>query len=317
MEFKRFVTILLGSLITLFSLSEFSFGLDENGCLFCHQYPGMVRLEPSTRASDKLKILHIDEELFYKSVHGDLSCKECHTTIKSVPHTGFSKVDCMNSCHQSRKEKKMIRKYPLKNFHKKEQSYIISLEDNSSCAVCHKLYPHSANNIVRSFLNMHTGFMRCEACHLNKTKFKDALFEWETSESVKFSGKPFGTYFNPKTKQSKINQNTISRITIFSQKNKKKMSLSNTSDARKAKTFMDNEKTISLDDRKKAFTLFHKDIKKKEISMACNECHSTNGLLDFKKLGFDKIKDRNLRTINLKGLVTKYKTFYFPNLFDN
>ncbi|KKL21084.1 hypothetical protein LCGC14_2449020, partial [marine sediment metagenome] len=29
------------------------------------------------------------------------------------------------------------------------------------------------------------------------------------------------------------------------------------------------------------------DIVKKEISVACDECHSTNSILDFNKLGFD------------------------------
>ena len=39
------------------------FGLDEGGCLTCHQYPGLVRLEKS----ENIKVLHIGEQKFFKS----------------------------------------------------------------------------------------------------------------------------------------------------------------------------------------------------------------------------------------------------------
>lgn len=52
-----------------------------------------------------------------------------------------------------------------------------------------------------------------------------------------------------------------------------------------------------------------------EISAACDECHSQNGILDFQKLGFSERKANDLRYLNIKGLVTKYDTFYIPNLF--
>jgi hypothetical protein len=72
---------------------------------------------------------------------------------------------------------------------------------------------------------------------------------------------------------------------------------------------------LKPDEREKELAYFHKDIEKKEISVACNECHSVNGILDFNKLGFDEKKTKDLIYLNIKGLVTKYKTFYFPNLF--
>jgi hypothetical protein len=59
---------------------------------------------------------------------------------------------------------------------------------------------------------------------------------------------------------------------------------------------------------------FHRHIAKKQISVACDECHSAHSILDFKQLGFDEIKIDHLITLDIKGLVTKYKTFYFPEL---
>jgi len=298
-----------------FSLPLLCFALDESGCLFCHQYPGLVRLEHPYEPSEKLKILHIDEEGFSASTHGELSCKKCHATIKSVPHTGESKVDCTASCHKDDEVNEMIKDYPLSGFHKNEQSYIVSLNDKSSCAVCHRLYPHSKNRVARAFLNMHTGFMQCEVCHIKKSKFKNIIFEWRETQDVQFSGKPFGTYYDPQTKKTQKNQNYISRITVHILKNGKKINLTNRVDVKKARIFMSRKKRMTPDDADQALFFFHRDIEQKEASVACNQCHSINGVLNFNSLGFDEKKTKNLERINIKGLITKYKTFYFPSLF--
>ena len=91
----------------------------------------------------------------------------------------------------------------------------------------------------------------------------------------------------------------------------------NTWDTAKAKEYMLKEKDLNPDEKKKNFAYFHLDIEKKEISVACDECHSARSILDFDKLGFDAQQTNHLIYLNLKGLVTKYKTFYLPQLFGN
>ncbi len=316
MGFKKITAIILSSIVIFFSLLALSFGIDEDGCMFCHQYPGMVIAEKSTGHSAKLKILHIDEEEFFDSTHGEFSCKKCHTTIKSVPHTGKSLVNCTASCHREDEEKEMIQDYPLAEFHENEQSYIISIKEKSSCTVCHQLYPHSQNKTVRAFLNMHTGFMTCDVCHIKKNNEKNIIYEWKENKNTQFYGKPFGTYYNPGAKKIKKKQNTISRITVFSLTNGKKLDLTNRADVKKAIDFRTREKTMTSDIAEPSLVFFHRDIEKKQISVACDECHSHDSILNFKKLGFDEKKIKNLKTINLKGLVTEYKTFYLPTLFE-
>jgi hypothetical protein len=290
--------------------ASISYGLDEGGCLTCHQYPGLVRLE-KTR---EFKVLHINEEKFFDSPHGKFRCQECHTTIIKVPHTGETNTDCTTGCHQD--DAKEILKYPMKYLHKSEQSYIVSLKDQSSCGVCHPIYPHSNNKLVRAFLNMHTGFMFCEVCHIKKSTVDHLVYDWENTENVDFSGEPFGTYFNPRTsKAHKADEHFISRIAVFSLAKGKKQGLMNTQDTLAANEFMLQEKNLKPDAKKKELNYFHRDIERKEISVACNECHSAEGILDFDKLGFGEKKTKHLIYINIKGLVTKYKTFYFPNLF--
>jgi hypothetical protein len=79
---------------------------------------------------------------------------------------------------------------------------------------------------------------------------------------------------------------------------------------------MANKKNLQPEIEKEKLTFFHRDVERKVISVACNECHSADGILDFEKLGFDKKKTKHLIYINIKGLVTKYKVFYFPKLFE-
>ena len=311
-KFLFWTFLIIASGFILFR-SVSSLALDEGGCLTCHQYPGFARLEKS----GVFKALHIDEKSFLKSSHGKFRCKECHTTIAKIPHTGETKVDCSTNCHHGDDAKVIPENYPLKGFHKNEQSFIVTLKDETSCRVCHSLYPHSNNNMVRGFLNMHTGFMLCELCHINREKFKNVTYEWRDSENAEYSGRPYGTYFNPLTGKTHKSEHFISRIAAFSNDNGNKKLLINNKDIIEAQEYLMKEKKLGPDEKKKELDYFHRDISRKEISVACNECHSSKSILNFNKLGFDTKKSKDLIYLNIKGLVIKYKIFYFPNLFGN
>ncbi|MEJ2285741.1 MAG: hypothetical protein P8X85_19365 [Desulfobacterales bacterium] len=284
--------------------------LDEGGCLTCHQYPGLVRLEKQ----GDFRVLHIDEAKYAASAHGKIDCRKCHTQIHKVPHTGVTGVDCTTHCHLKGKEKEQVKKASLKSFHKKEQSFITRLDDETACRVCHPLYPHSENKWVRAFLNMHTGFMVCDVCHFKKEKLPAFSFDWKETENADFSGKPFGTFYNPKTKTAHKDAHYISRIAIFVKNNGKKQLTVNGVETRKATAYLQKEKTLSADQKAKRLDYFHRNIAKKEISVACDECHSFHSILDFEKLGFNEIQTNHIMTLNIKGLVTKYKAFYLPEL---
>ena len=290
-----------------------SLAIDPEGCLICHQYPGLAKLTESGTIS----ILHINESKYTASAHGKFACRKCHTTIEQIPHTGQLQADCTTECHLSEKDKRLVARYPLEGFHRKEQSAITALQDSSSCRACHPLYPHRENNMVRALLNLHTGFMVCEVCHLNRAKFPGSFFDWNGAEIADFSGESFGTFYNPNLKKAQKSEHFISRISIFLPINREKRSLVNTQDSAEALQFTRTEKSLSLQEKKKRLDYFHRNIKRKEISVACDECHSTHSILDFQKLGFDQKTTNNLVNLNIKGLVTKYKTFYFPKLFEN
>ena len=288
------------------------FALDEGGCLTCHQYPGLVRHEKD----DGFKALHIDEAKYARSAHGKTDCRKCHTHIAMVPHTGETAVECTATCHLTEKEKAKVRGFPLKGFHRAEQSYIVGLDEETACRVCHPLYPHSENKLVRALLNMHTGFMLCEVCHLKKENLTGFTHDWKDTENAVFSGAPFGNFFNPKTKNTHPSVHFISRIAVFTEGKGKKLLTMNSGDTHKAEEYILKEKRLDSAQKEKELAYFHRDIAKKEISLACDECHSFHSILDFKKLGFGERKANNLMTLNIKGLVTKYKTFYFPGMFN-
>jgi hypothetical protein len=289
-----------------------SLAMDKGGCLTCHQYPGLVRPEEP----DGFKVVHIDEERYLRSPHGKTDCRKCHTTIHKVPHVGETSVNCTNECHLTEKDKKLIADYDLKTLHAKEKSYITRLADGSSCRQCHGLYPHHSSQLARAFINMHIGFMVCETCHIKREKFKPLRYDWTNSESAEFAGKPFGTRFNPNIGDTAESAHFISRITAFSKENGKERPLLNTWDTQKAKAYLAEEKDLTSAEKEKRLQYFHQDIHKKEISVTCDECHSKHSILDFKGLGFSDKKATDLIYLNIKGLVTKYKVFYFPEMFQ-
>lgn len=318
-----------------------SFAIDKEGCLTCHRYPGLVKYDKP----DRVKVLHIDEEQHLASPHGKTDCRECHTKTFQIPHTGQTDVDCTTKCHQNDKEKiKAIDTSTLSKYHEKEKFSITRLDDKTSCRVCHPLYPHSHDKKVRAFLNMHTGFMLCEVCHLRKENLQNLSYDWKDPESFEFTGEPYGTHKkltltetvsapendnfvskmlkilssgkdNP-GEEKKI-QYLISRIAVFTTDNGEKKILMNTADNEKARAYLAKEKSLSAEDKDKELKFFHRDIARKEISVACNECHSPNGMLDFGTIGFNEKKTKDLQYLNIKSLITKYDTFYLPNLFGH
>ncbi len=348
--------------------------MDNGGCLTCHKYPGLVALEKPNR----LKILHINEERYLKSTHGAIDCRECHSQINRVPHTGNTVVMCSSNCHNQYSYMDsyemgenctechsdydvMVSKmdYYLNTFHKNEQSSVVKLLNESSCRVCHPLYPHSENKLVRALINMHAGFMICEVCHLRNNsegEFKvcgtchqrrgNTTYGLGSPENIIFSGEPYGNYstnplekkglmqsvkklaakiskiLNPTLTQKDLPEKkmwtkySVSRISIFSEGEGKKRLLMNTWDTKIALKFKRIEKRLNPVSKKRKIEYFHRDIAKKNISMACEECHSSESSIDYKSLGISESKASMLREINIKGLVTKYDTFFFPKLLE-
>jgi len=69
---------------------------DSEGCLLCHKYPRIGRVtDEGARRS-----YYIMPEVFAKTVHRNVPCRDCHTEIRELPHKPVTRgVTCDTECH--------------------------------------------------------------------------------------------------------------------------------------------------------------------------------------------------------------------------
>jgi hypothetical protein len=83
----------------LFLLSIYSpayFPQSNDDCLMCHDDPDFKE-----KINNKTVSLYVNPKVFSSSIHGDLSCVDCHSEINAdkIPHREeYTKVDC-GTCH--------------------------------------------------------------------------------------------------------------------------------------------------------------------------------------------------------------------------
>lgn len=69
---------------------------DKENCLMCHRYISMARIDEDGRVRN----FHVDEHVFFNSLHGEVECRGCHKTIRKFPHDPQDEpVSCANECH--------------------------------------------------------------------------------------------------------------------------------------------------------------------------------------------------------------------------
>jgi hypothetical protein len=69
---------------------------DEEGCIICHKYPGLGRIDQQT---GRLRLFYVNDMTYKNSVHGKILCRNCHLKLDVIPHADFAKVDCSTKCH--------------------------------------------------------------------------------------------------------------------------------------------------------------------------------------------------------------------------
>lgn len=69
---------------------------DDEGCLMCHKYPLMARVTDE----GVVRSYYIVPEIFARTVHRNVPCRDCHTDIKELPHRPSKEgVSCNTVCH--------------------------------------------------------------------------------------------------------------------------------------------------------------------------------------------------------------------------
>lgn len=98
---KRYgFTVVIASLLSMTLLAAPKLAADQKAsnedCLMCHGEKSMT-----TKRGGRTVSLYLDQKRFTGSVHGSLSCTNCHADLdgKDLPHsTPLAKVNC-GACH--------------------------------------------------------------------------------------------------------------------------------------------------------------------------------------------------------------------------
>lgn len=181
------------------------------------------------------------------------------------------------------------------------------------CFICHSDYPHSKNKKVRSLLNMHTQYFVCESCHIKEKEGAEIVYKWYNPLNDNPGGPFFGTSYDPETGNLSKVEDLMSKIAPYFKTGDTFESAIQMQDAPLAQDYMKVRDKLTPEQRDGVKNKFHVNIKPKGYD--CNTCHTPKGILDFKKLGFTENRIADLEQLNVKGLMTKYRTFYLPNLF--
>jgi formate dehydrogenase gamma subunit len=89
-------------LFTFLCVALPALGDDPDGCLICHQYRGLSRLDT---AGKEIRLFFVDPRFHSDAAgpHGRIRCTACHDRqqVGLFPHNAVSPVDCARTCHLS------------------------------------------------------------------------------------------------------------------------------------------------------------------------------------------------------------------------
>ncbi|MBI5893733.1 MAG: hypothetical protein HZB79_08815 [Deltaproteobacteria bacterium] len=174
---KMFVgfSIFIAAIFYVF-LAKAAIAADDENCLMCHKYIKMGRI---TEEGER-KYYYVDEEIFSKTVHNRVKCRDCHSYIEKLPHDPVKEgVQCNSKCHSiqnpaTRKDFDHNNIYDvyMKSVHGREKVAAKEVDkDKPYCIFCHTnpLYiPHeipNADGTVRSAEVPAAIADRCDVCH--------------------------------------------------------------------------------------------------------------------------------------------------------
>lgn len=142
---------------------------DREGCLLCHKYPRMGRITED----GVLRTYYILPEVFARTVHRNVPCRDCHTDINELPHKpSKTGVTCNTECHSiknpatgKRFSHKVIHDAYRESVHGREKIATGAAADKPYCVTCHTnpLYNPREDKAPDSVLN------RCVVCHEDRS----------------------------------------------------------------------------------------------------------------------------------------------------
>jgi hypothetical protein len=156
---------------------------DDESCLMCHKYPMMGRITDD----GVLRSYYVMPHVFKRTVHRNVPCRDCHTSINELPHKpSETGVTCNTECHSIKNpatgeqfSHKVIYDIYKQSIHGREKIESGVNADKPYCISCHTnpLYNPDENAPPPHIIG------RCVVCH-EKQEFVERWYN-HTSRRIR------------------------------------------------------------------------------------------------------------------------------------
>jgi RNase P subunit RPR2 len=217
--------------------------------------------------------------------------------------------------YQAFRVKEQERKQVHDHFHQPTEDITLNAwAKKSTCIACHSPYPHGKNLRAIAVMNLHTQFMTCHSCHLKVKEGEEIHFDWINPTGIKVKGEPYGIRIDPDTGIFAETDDHFSKLTPFIKKDGEWEPIISLEGVESALRYMDGQESYSEEQKKEIVDNLHQETELKEFIL-CSRCHSENGIMNFKELGFEPARINQLQKMEIVGMLTNYDIFYFPDMF--
>lgn len=178
----------------------------------------------------------------------------------------------------------------------------------SECLLCHAVLPHQDKRVSRAFLNLHSRFMTCEACHAREADKHAGQFAW-----LDLRQNPDDHPAAPFRQTSAPGAGADNFTSLLGLKVGGQPLFADLGSAR-AQEYLAASAPMTQARVKEIKERFHDRIESGSGSGAmCGECHVTQGgLVNFEALGFDADRARELRSSAITASVIDNEIFFLP-----
>ena len=197
-----------------------------------------------------------------------------------------------------------------RRFHRNLFVQTIENKEDYACLICHTIFPHKKHKRYRAMMNMHSDFLICQTCHVISDDTMQLVYKWVNSTGIEPHGRPFGLDYDKTTGWIEDTDDHYSKITPFVKENGKLRIVGTDYTAEQVRQYLATQPQPYAEEE--APSEFHLGMT--TTGHECEVCHAENSIFDFAALGFSPTRTKDLVTLGIKGMVTKYEEFYLPDL---
>ena len=184
-------------------------------------------------------------------------------------------------------------------------------DNRSRCIKCHGDLSHEDVKRVRAFLNMHSYYLSCEACHSRPAEGEEdkfGMFRWYAKKDGSVVDMPVGSY----DLKAKVNYKVIP----FIKKDDAWERLDSDELIALSDKYMTEEKGLTPSQKAEAMRSIHRHTSREAVK--CRDCHTQKvPYLPFRDLGYSDMRMKELQGAAVIGMIEKYEKFYLPQLFKS